>query len=248
MDFTTLFGALAMAALLARGAVTGEISSAFLNWHGLGLVLGGTAAAILINTPGRYVLKAFKAMFSLIETSPYARPERATAALVALAAQAQGRGSAALRDVDPRAAGGFLAHAAQIAREHNDPAFVREVLEADIDQAYDVENETANVFRSMGVLSPMFGLVGTLIGIVNVLKELSNPELVGGAMAVAITSAFYGILLANVVCVPVAGKLRIRSLQALKTKTVVLEGVLLIMQGAVPAVVETKLQAYGEGD
>jgi chemotaxis protein MotA len=244
MDLTTLLGLLAMAVLIIRGATSGEISNTFLNWHGLGVVLGGTGAAILINTPGRYVLESLRAFVSLIRSSPYRRPEDSIPLMVSLAEQAQGRGISALRDVDARAAEGFLSRAAQVALEHNDPVFVREVLEQEVNQNYDTQNEVINVFRSMGVLSPMFGLVGTLIGIVNVLKEISNPEAVGAAMAVAITSAFYGILMANMVCVPVAGKLRIRSWQEVTTKSIILEGVLLIMQGTVPIVVERKLQSF----
>ena len=244
MDLTTILGLVGGAILLARGAASGEISSTFLNWHGLGVVLGGTLVAILINTPARYVWNAVRSLLSLGVASPYRSPEAVVRDMAALAEASQGRGISAFRDANRRTAGGFLAHAAEIALENNDPKFVRGVLEEEISQAYDLQNEVTNVYRSMGVLSPMFGLIGTLLGIVNVLKQISEPEQVGKSMAVAITSAFYGILMANLVCVPVAGKLRIRSWEEMVTKTIVLEGLILIMEGAVPAVVERRLQSF----
>ena len=96
------------------------------------------------------------------------------------------------------------------ALEYNDSNFVKQVMEQEINQAADETNEIANVYRTMSILMPMFGLLGTLIGIIGVLRDLSNPENVGPAMGVAITSAFYGIFMANMICVPIAGKIRAR--------------------------------------
>lgn len=244
MDLTTVLGFVGAVALIYLGAASGQISSTLLNWHGLVVVLGGTGVAVLINTPGRYIQQALRAFLTMGASSPYKRPEDTIVLMVGIGEQAQGRGISALREVDQTTLGGFLGKAAQVALEHNDPQFVRTVLEQEINQAADQQNEVANVFRTMSIMAPMFGLIGTLLGIVNVLKEISNPEAVGAAMAVAITSAFYGILLANVVCVPVAGKLRIRSWEETITKAIVLEGVILIMEGTVPAVIERRLQAF----
>lgn len=244
MDLTTVLGIIGAVVLLWQGTVSGEINATLLNWHGLVVVLGGTGVALLLNTPGRYIVEAAKAVLTLIVTSPYKRPEDTIKIMVTVAEQAQGRGLAALRDVDTRAAGGFLSRAAQVALEHNDPEFVREVLENEVNQGGDHQNEVANVFRTASVMAPMFGLIGTLLGIVNVLKEIANPEAVGQAMAIAITSAFYGIMFANLLCVPAAGKLRIRSWEETITKAMVVEGILMVMNGVVPAVLERKLQAY----
>lgn len=244
MDLTTVLGVAGAVLMLARGVASGELSSLMLNAHGLGIVYGGTAVAVLLNTPGRYIREAFSALFGLLRSSQYKRPEEMVGVMVGLAERGGGRGVAALRDVDPTVAGGFLAHAARVALEQHSPEFVREVLEREINQASDVQNEVINVYRTIGVLAPMFGLIGTLLGIVNVLKDISNPEQLGASMAVAITSAFYGIMTANMLCVPVAGKLRLRSWEETISKSVVLEGVMMIIAGTVPAVMERKLQAY----
>ncbi|MBI4052164.1 MAG: MotA/TolQ/ExbB proton channel family protein [Elusimicrobia bacterium] len=244
MDITSILGIAGAIFLIFLGRASGELTSAFLNWHGLLVVLGGTAVAMFLNTPGRYLWKSIGALLELLRSSPYSHPEGVIPALVSLAEGAQGRGISILKEADPNVAGGFLARASQLALEHNNADFVRQVLEQEINQESESENEVANVFRSMGILSPMFGLVGTLLGIVKVLKELANPEQVGPAMSVAITSAFYGILFANLICIPAAGKLRIRLVERIQTKALILEGILQIMAGEIPIVVERKLRSY----
>jgi len=163
---------------------------------------------------------------------------------VALAEQCRSLGLSALKDADPRHASGFLSRVASAALEYNDSNFVKHVIELEINQGADEMNEVANVYRTFGLLAPMFGLLGTLIGIIGVLKQVSDPDAVGPAMSVAITSAFYGILFANMVCVPISGKIRSRIWLQVKLKSMILEGVLEIMKGSIPMVVERRLQSY----
>ncbi|MEE8424541.1 MAG: MotA/TolQ/ExbB proton channel family protein, partial [Elusimicrobiota bacterium] len=87
------------------------------------------------------------------------------------------------------------------------------------------------------------GLIGTLIGIVQVLQQIADPSKVGPAMAIAITSAFYGIVLANIVFIPIAGKMRVRLWEKVKVKAMVIEGVTGMMKGTVPLVLERRLQS-----
>ena len=128
--------------------------------------------------------------------------------------------------------------------EFKEPKYVQEVLEAELYCEMDHHNEIVNVYRTLSILFPMFGLIGTLIGIVDVLKQISNPEQVGPAMAVAITSAFYGISLANMFATPVAGKLRLKFLQEYLAKAVIVEGITEVLKGTVPVLVERRLEAY----
>jgi chemotaxis protein MotA len=102
-------------------------------------------------------------------------------------------------------------------------------------------NEVVNVFRVASVMAPMFGLIGTLVGIIEVLRNITSPEAVGVSMATAITSAFYGITMANLVCVPLAGKLRGLMLKEAEAKGLVAEGYADIVKGEMPLVVEQRL-------
>lgn len=244
MDITTILGFAGAAGLIAAGFAGHQLSASLLNMHGVVVVLGGTVVATLINTPLKFVIRALLELGGIFRENGEASPEKIIPVIVNLAEQARMRGLAALKDADPAVARGFLSRAATAALEYNDYNFVRQVLEQEINQGVEDMNEVASVYRTMGVMAPMFGLLGTLIGIIGVLKDLANPETVGPAMAVAITSAFYGIFFANMICVPIAGKMRAKVWMEVRLKSMILEGVLEIMKGSVPLVVERRLQAY----
>ena len=244
MDITTLLGFAGAVALISAGVAGNQISSSLINMHGLVVVFGGTLIATLINTPLKFVTRAVTELSWIFKENGEASPEKLIPVLVSLAEQARQRGFSSLKEADPKLAGGFLNRDATAALEYSDSNFVRQVLEQEINQNVDDMNEVTNVYRTMGVMSPMFGLLGTLIGIVEVLKDLANPESVGPAMAVAITSAFYGILFANVVCVPISGKMRAKVWMEVRMKSMILQGILEIMKGSVPLVVERRLQSF----
>jgi chemotaxis protein MotA len=244
MDITTILGLAGAVLLILAGVAGHQISASLVNIHGVVVVIGGTMVATLINTPFKYVSRALVELGWIFKEGDEASLEKIIPPLVALAEQSRLRGFTALKEADPAMAKGFLSRAATAALEYNDYNFVKQVLEQEINQTVDDMNEVANVYRTMGVMAPMFGLLGTLIGIIGVLKDLANPESVGPEMAVAITSAFYGIFFANMVCVPIAGKMRARMWMEVRMKSMVLEGILEIMKGSVPLVVERRLQAY----
>jgi chemotaxis protein MotA len=222
MDITTIIGFLGAVGLISAGVAGEQISASLINMHGVVVVLGGTLVATLINTPLKFIRGAISELGLIFREND----------------------EVALKEADPAVAKGFLSRAATAALEYNDTKFVREVLEQEINQGVDDMNEVANVYRTMGVMAPMFGLLGTLIGIIGVLKDLANPESVGPAMAVAITSAFYGIFFANMICVPIAGKMRAKVWLDVRMKSMILEGVLEIMKGSMPLVIERRLQSY----
>lgn len=246
MDFGTIAGLVAFAAFIVYGSVSGQFSASLVDAHAVFVVLGGTLVSMLINTPFRYLVKAVTELRFLMLNDESVDMRRAVPLLTGLAEDCRGRGLAALKDADPLFANGFLARVSAAALEYNDYNFVKHVIEQEINQAADETNEVANVYRTLGVLSPMFGLLGTLIGIIGVLKQLSDPESVGSAMAVAISSAFFGIFLANMICVPIAGKIRARIWLQVRMKSMILDGILEIMKGSLPMVVERRLQSYVE--
>lgn len=243
MDLNTWLGLAALGGLLAVGVMSGELPSTFLNWHGITIVLGGTFAAMLINTPFRHLVDSLAAAFKTLRDGRTSEGEKVVAAVLAVAERVKARGASGFQDADGVVAGGFLKHAAETAMEYNDPEVVERILGNEINQAFDHGNELVNVYRTAGLLAPMFGLLGTLIGIVRVLRQIANPEQVGAAMAVSVTTAFYGIALANMVCVPIAGKLRLRYMEEMRLRGLAAEGVVLILRGTVPAVLERTLRS-----
>jgi len=244
MDFATVIGLVALVALIVVGVQTGQLESSLVNMHAVFVVLGGGSVAMLINTPFKYLVKAVTELRALMFADETEDIQRTVPIMVGLAEQCRSVGLSALREADPKHANGFLARVSVAALEYNDSNFVKHVIELEINQGADELNEIANVYRTFAILSPMFGLLGTLIGIIGVLKQVSDPDAVGPAMATAITSAFYGILFSNMVCTPISGKIRSRMVAQIKLKAMILEGVLEIMKGSIPMVVERRLQSY----
>lgn len=230
--------------MVGLAVATGQITRVFLNFHGIGLVGGGTIVAMLLNTPWEYLKPALGAVFGMLSNHDHIKPAAVLPAVIQASQAVHSQGLNALRSVDQRVGGGWLARAATVALENNDPEYVRALLEQEAIQNKEHQDEIINVYRTMGIVSPMFGLIGTLIGIVDVLKHISNPEEVGANMAVAVTTAFYGILLANLVSVPLAGKLRLRYHQEYVMRAMVIEGVIEMLKGTVPALLERKLKVY----
>jgi chemotaxis protein MotA len=244
MDITTILGAGSILTIIVLGIRSGELPAFLINWHGIMIVLGGTAAAMLINTPGSQLVSLWRSVGLILRGSPYPPKTEIVDAIVGLAERVQSRGVTALGEADPAAINGDLARAAAVAVEYNDPILVEQILEMEINTTFDLNTERSNLFRTASVLAPMFGLLGTLIGIVSVLKEISNPDNVGHAMAVAMTTAFYGIALANAVFVPIAGKLRSRCIEQLRAQSMISDGIVMMMRGVVPLAIGRKLQAY----
>lgn len=244
MDITSVLGVTGLFALAGIAVITGQVSSAFLNLHGFLIVIVGCGVSMLINTPAALLKESLLSIVVLFRAETRTDPKDIVPVLITASQNVHARGMNALSGMDNKVAAGFLARAAQIGMEFKDPKYVQEVLESELKLEFDRHNEIVNVYRTMSILFPMFGLIGTLLGIVDVLKDISNPESVGPAMAVAITSAFYGISLANLFATPIAGKLRLKFLQEHLAKAVIVEGIVEILKGTIPVLVERRLEAY----
>ena len=152
----------------------------------------------------------------------------------------------ALQNVDPVFAGGFLKRAITVAMTSGQSNETRNILEDEVRRKRLLRQEDSNFYRTMGVISPMFGLVGTLFGIIQTLSNLSDPSKIGMSMAVAITSALYGITLSNMVFVPVANKIRINAMKETMILQLIVEGVIDIMSGKPPHLIDMHLKGYLE--
>jgi chemotaxis protein MotA len=138
----------------------------------------------------------------------------------------------------------FLANGLKMISDGLPPALVRANLEKEIHFIRLRHAEIANVFRNMATYAPIFGLLGTLVGVVEVLLNLTDPRSMGAHMAVAMTATFYGIFGANFLFLPVAGKLQAYSEEELFLKEVMIEGILSIQRREIPAILARRLQAY----
>jgi chemotaxis protein MotA len=158
-------------------------------------------------------------------------------------AQAQG-GLLALRGESAEFAGGFLQRSIAAAAACGETDAARQILELEVRRKRIARQEDANVFRTLGTLAPMFGLMGTLLGMLKVLTNMSEPTKLGPAMALALSSAFIGIGMANLLCVPMAGQIRLLSMRETQSLEMMIEGVLAIAMNQPTYQVELRMGAY----
>ena len=245
MDLTTFGGFLVGILAIGYGLVSTQSLSAFLNFHGFVLVIGGTLAATLVNTPWALFRDAAKALRFVFFKPRGILAAEAILLVTQLAEKARKSGNLAIENDGQGVGDGFLQISIDACLTTSDEKLAREILGQKLRQIKARHLEITNVYRTMTILFPMFGLVGTLIGIVTVLKNISNPKNVGPAMAVALSTAFFGILMAYMFCVPVSGKLRLRSIEEEASKEIMAEGVLKIFfTGQIPSQIGLYLEAY----
>lgn len=164
--------------------------------------------------------------------------------IIDLANVARKEGLLALEEAAQQLKDEFLQKGVLLIVDGTDPELVRNILETELSFIEDRHKSNQAVFEFLGSIGPGFGMLGTLIGLINMLANLSDPSTVGPNMAVAIITTFYGSIIQNVFCNPVVNKLKLRSSQESLMKEVMLEGMLSIQAGENPRIIEEKLKAF----
>jgi chemotaxis protein MotA len=207
------------------------------------LVLAGSALATLVSLPPRRLGSIAGVLRSAFrDTTP--SPEAVIEQVVRMAEVARRQGMLALEEPARAVSDDFLRRALQMAIDGMDAATIESVMRGEL-EATDLRHTYGkNVLETMGRFAPVFGMIGTLIGLVLMLGQMSDPARIGPGMAVALLTTLYGLVIANVFCLPLARKLAGRSSDELMVKTMALRGVLAIHAGDHPRVVEQKLRAY----
>ena len=241
MDFATLFGiiggfGLVIAAILVDGA-----GSTFVNVPSIMIVVGGTLASILVTFPMEEVLQAVSGgMRALLGRKQ--DPEKVVDTMVRLAELSRRKGLLALENV--KTENHVLKKACQLISDNAGPQVIETVLHLEIAAMKRRHNIPIAVFQRLGLYAPAFGMIGTLIGLVQMLVNLHDPKSVGPGMAVALLTTFYGALLAYVVFLPLAGKLAARSKQEELALLIVFEGVRCILENNNPRIVYDTLSSF----
>ncbi|HHY47679.1 MAG TPA: motility protein A [Firmicutes bacterium] len=243
MDLMTLLGIVSGLTLIGLSIGMGGAITAFWDLPSVLITLGGTIAATLVNFPFsdlRTMLGVTKVAF--IEKLD--DPAEVINDLIMLADRARREGLLALDSMLYSIEDDFLRRGLQMVVDAADPELIREILETDIAQLEARHRAGRRVFESMATYSPAFGMIGTLIGLIQMLRQLNDPAKIGPSMAVALVTTFYGAMLAYLVFIPLAGKLAVRSQKEVLLKEVMLEGILSIQAGDNPRIVEERLRAY----
>ena len=241
MDLATLLGLVGGFGVVISAMLTDSELSHFVNTPSIMVVMGGTLAVTMMRFSLKSFLGSFKVMvktFRFSIESPQALVDR----LVELAGIVRRDGLLALEghDVDDD----FLEKGLRLCVDGLEPEFVRKVLTEEKDQTVDRHTLGWNLFKSIGDAAPAMGMVGTLIGLIQMLSHMDDPKAIGPAMAVALLTTLYGAMIANMFALPIADKLAMRSSQEELNKTLIIEGVQSIQEGRNPRVMEELLMSY----
>ena len=246
MDWMTPLGYLIGFGTVGYVLVQGNSVGLILNTHAILLVFGGTLGATLISYPTTLIVQAVRAVRVFL--FPGARPD-ATAlvrAIVRLSDKARRQGLESLEEDLPQIGIPFLSDGLRLILDGVPAEIVRNNLIKEIRFARDRHAQVSNVFRSAAAYSPIFGLLGTLVGVVQVLMTLTDPKTIGASMAIAMTATFYGIFSANFLFLPIAGKLTVYAQEEIFLKELIIEGIQCLQQNEVPALTLRKLESFAD--
>ncbi|MCD6197971.1 MAG: MotA/TolQ/ExbB proton channel family protein [Deltaproteobacteria bacterium] len=243
MDLGTLLGIVSGFGLVIIAMSIGGGLGAFINAPSVMIVCGGTMGATLINYPISDVLGVIKVAKNAF-FSEKVKTEKIMEMLIEMSKVSRREGilglEKTLKDIkDP-----FFVKGMTLMIDGIEPAKLSELLDTEVEYIEERHRLGAEIFMTMGNFAPAMGMIGTLIGLVKMLMQMDDPSSIGPSMAVALITTFYGVILANLIFIPISGKLRTRSAQELATKQLIMSGVLSVQSGDNPRMLEQKLHSF----
>ena len=243
MDLATILGILSAFGLIIASILTSSGLSVFVNFPSVLIVVGGTFGATLVN----YTFDEIFSLFIAISKAFFSKKEEyflKVALLVRLSAKARREGILSLEPDVENIDDEFLKKGLRMAVDGANEETIKEILINEVYYMRERHKFGYEILNSMGAYSPAMGLIGTLIGLVQMLQKLNNPKLIGPSMAVALITTFYGAILANLLFLPLGGKLKRKSEKELLFKEACIEGVVSISKGENPKILEQRLLSF----
>lgn len=243
VDLMTIGGLVIGTILIIVSMAAGGNLGLFWNLPSVGITIGGSFTALMIH----YDLDRLKSIFKVVRlafTTSLMNPQDLIDLFTELAKKARREGLLGLEDDMYRLNDHFFQKGIQMMVDAIDPELIRNILETDMEYTAARHENGVSVLRSWATLAPAFGMIGTLIGLIQMLANLNDPNALGPGMAVALITTFYGAIMANFVFIPIAGKLETRSQEELLLKSIILEGIIGIQSGMNPRILEEKLKAF----
>ena len=219
------------------------LASSFLNLPSFFVVVGGGVASTMIGykmSEFSKIIKVASNVFAVKEDSK----EDTIRMLVDLSNKARREGLLALEAEQSKINDDFVRQSLQLVVDGVEPETIKEAMELELINLEERHLKGQTIFKNMASQFPSWGMLGTVIGLVNLLKNLDDPGSIGPAMAIALITTFYGSILANLICNPIAEKLKGRSKQEIQSKEMIIEGILSIQAGENPRIMEHKLKTF----
>ena len=242
MDLATLIGLIFGCIVIIGAILVGGDLAIFINIPGLLVVIGGTAAATFIKFSVSDCLFALKQGLKQAFVDEAVDPRELVVQIKDLAGKARKDGLLALQEEN--FSNEFLEKGVQLCVDGQQPELVQKVLSNDMDFSIARNQLGSRIFSAIGEAAPAFGMIGTLVGLVQMLANMSDPAAIGPAMAVALLTTLYGAVFANLIALPIAAKLQLRYIYDRKTKSLIIEGVIGIANGESPHVIDEILSTY----
>ena len=244
MDIASIGGILlAIVGILAGMMIEGGSIAQITQPTAALIVVGGTTGAVMLQFPLKTFLAALKQAMKIF-ISGGADGEEVLKQLVQFANKARKSGIVSLDQDLASVSDPFLKQALMLAIDGTEPNEVRKIMQMELDNKAEMEEKIPQVFEAAGGYSPTVGIIGAVLGLIQVMQHLDNINEVGRGIAVAFVATIYGVALANLICLPAAGKLKIRHREEQMVKEMMLEGVISILEGMNPRMMETKLKTF----
>ncbi|MFT4585018.1 MAG: chemotaxis protein MotA [Gammaproteobacteria bacterium] len=241
MDLATLVGLITAFGIVLASIVIGGSGHTFVNVPSLLIVVGGTVGAVMMQFTLAQFLGAFKVALKAF-VSKLDKPEDLIEQTIEMANEARKGGLLALEGKET--SNPFMAKGIQLMVDGHEPEVVRQTLLTDMNAAIERHDLGKKIFRSIGDMAPAMGMIGTLIGLVQMLSNMSDPKSIGPAMAVALLTTLYGAMIANIFALPIADKLGLRANEERMIKSMILDSLSGIQEGRNPRVIEEILKTY----
>ena len=243
MMVSTVAGFAAGIVAIVVSVLLGGNLSSFFNIPSVMIVFGGTIASTMITFPMSEV-KKIPTLLKYALSKDKVDIQKNIDDIIRLANVARRDGLLALENVIDEMESPFMKNGIMMIMDGTDPEIIKTVLETEIYFMGERHGDGKKIFEAMASYAPAYGMIGTLIGLINMLVSLSDPDALGPAMAVALITTFYGVVLANMVFTPLANQLALRSKREQLQKEIVIEGILSIQDGENPRVIRDKLAAF----
>ena len=243
MDPTTIIGIAAGFGFIVFGCMSGGSLSNFWDPGSVLIVLGGTFSAVIASFPLDKLKKMGKHMTKLIAGKKY-QPEPVIETIIEFAQMARKDGLLVLEEKANELEDPFFKKGILLVVDAMEAEKVREILENEVGSMIERHDGEVAIYEKASSYAPAFGMIGTLVGLVNMLNNMSDPNSIGPQMAVALITTLYGSLLANWICTPIAMKLKMNNDEECRMKEIMVEGLLSIQAGENPRVIEEKLKSF----
>lgn len=244
MDFLSIIGlALALIAVLVGAVLKGAGLHALVSSAALMIVVVGTLASILIQTPLN-VMKHAITILPWIFRPPVLRPEEQVQKIVEWSQTARRQGLLGLESMLAAETDPFLRKGLQLVIDGGEPDAIRDILEVELESREAADLRAAGVYEGMGIYAPTLGIIGAVLGLMAVMQNLADPSKLGHGIAAAFTATVYGIGLANLLFLPVSKKLKTVIASQTHVREMLVEGMISIAEGENPRAIEAKLTGY----